>query len=109
VNAIVVMEIFYLFSVRYLRVGSATWHGVLGTPAVLIGIAATILLQVAVTYLPRLQSVFETRPVGIAGGVLIIGIGIALFAVLEVEKFILRRRAGAGGRAEPPACRYFGQ
>ena len=38
VNTIVVMEIFYLFSVRYIHGPSLTWQGVLGTPAVLIGV-----------------------------------------------------------------------
>jgi magnesium-transporting ATPase (P-type) len=39
VNTIVVMEIFYLFSVRYVHGTSLTWRGVLGTRAVLIGAA----------------------------------------------------------------------
>ena len=38
VNTLVVMEIFYLLSVRYLRVASLTLEGVLGTKAVLIGL-----------------------------------------------------------------------
>ena len=36
VNTLVVMEIFYLFSVRYVHGSSLTWRGVLGTPAVLV-------------------------------------------------------------------------
>ena len=34
VNTLVVMEIFYLFSVRYVHGPALTWQGVLGTPAV---------------------------------------------------------------------------
>jgi hypothetical protein len=34
VNTLVVMEIFYLFSVRYLRVASLTFEGMLGTQPV---------------------------------------------------------------------------
>src|SRR3546814_4035177 len=59
VNTIVVMEIFYLFSVRYLRLTSLTWEGVLGTPAVLIGVALVVALQLAFTYLPFMQTLFE--------------------------------------------------
>ena len=62
VNTIVVMEIFYLFSVRYVHGTSLTWTGVLGTPAVLIGVAAVALAQLAFTYLPAMQAAFETRP-----------------------------------------------
>jgi hypothetical protein len=42
--------------------------------------------QFAITYVPPLQLVFDTRPVPFADGLLIVGIGIALFAVIEVEK-----------------------
>ena len=60
VNTIVVMEIFYLFSVRYLRSASFTWRGVLGTPAVLIGVGGVIALQLGLTYLPLMNRLFET-------------------------------------------------
>src|SRR5690606_2990879 len=35
VNTIVVLEIFYLFNVRYLHMTSFTWRGALGTPPVI--------------------------------------------------------------------------
>ena len=35
VNTLVVLQIFYLFNVRYLHMASITWRGALGTPAVL--------------------------------------------------------------------------
>jgi len=43
VNQLIVLEIFYLFNVRYLHVRSMTWRGVQGTPAVLLAIAAVAL------------------------------------------------------------------
>src|SRR3546814_17508372 len=64
VNTIVVMEIFYLFSVRYLRLTSLTWEGVLGTPAVLIGVALVVALQLAFTYLDR-KSVVSGKSVSV--------------------------------------------
>jgi magnesium-transporting ATPase (P-type) len=90
VNTVVVMEIFYLFSVRYLRMTSLTWRGALGTPAVLGGVGAIILLQIAFTYWPPLQQVFETRSVTLADGAVVIASGLVLFAVLEIEKRIRR-------------------
>ncbi|WP_306890188.1 HAD-IC family P-type ATPase [Ancylobacter amanitiformis] len=91
VNTIVVMEIFYLFNVRFLHMTSVTWRGALGTPAVLMAIAAVTLGQVAFTYLPAMQIIFDTRPVGLVDGLFILGAGVALMGVLEAEKALLRR------------------
>ena len=90
VNTIVMMEIFYLFSVRFQHGPSLTWSGVLGTPAVLIGVGLVVLLQFAFTYAPPLQALFDTRPVGLLDGVAVVGAGVMLLAVLEFEKLIRR-------------------
>ncbi|MDX1656938.1 MAG: HAD-IC family P-type ATPase, partial [Candidatus Competibacteraceae bacterium] len=45
VNTLVVMEVFYLFNVRYLGTGSLTWRGVMGTPAVLVAVGVVTALQ----------------------------------------------------------------
>ena len=55
VNTLVVMEIAYLFSVRYVHGTSFTWAGVVGTPAVLIGVGTVAVAQLAFTYLPAFQ------------------------------------------------------
>ena len=55
VNTLVVMEIAYLFSVRYVHGTSFTWAGVVGTPAVLIGVGTVVVAQLAFTYLPVFQ------------------------------------------------------
>ena len=68
VNTLVVMEIFYLFNVRYTHGTSLTWQGVLGTPAVLSGIIFVTGAQFAFTYLPFMQEVFGTRPVALMDG-----------------------------------------
>jgi magnesium-transporting ATPase (P-type) len=86
VNTIVVMEIFYLFSVRYIHGTSLTWQGVLGTPAVLIAVALVVVAQLAFTYVPLMQAVFKTEPVALSDGALILGIGVVLLIVVEIEK-----------------------
>ena len=51
--------------------------------------------QFAVTYIPVLQSVLGTEPVVLFDGFLIVGIGVAFFAIIEIEKQIrlgLQRR-----------------
>jgi magnesium-transporting ATPase (P-type) len=89
VNTLVVMEIFYLFNVRYIHGSSLTWHGVLGTRAVLISVCAVVIAQFAFTYAPFMQEVFETKPISVRDGVLIIGIGVAVLIAVEVEKRLL--------------------
>jgi len=88
VNTIVVMEVFYLFSVRYLRMTSMTLEGFLGTRAVLLGVGSIIVLQLAFTYTPILQSLFDTRPMTLMDSLLVVGAGILLFIVLEIEKLL---------------------
>lgn len=91
VNTIVVMEIFYLFSVRYVHGASLTWQGVLGTPAVLIAVGIVLVAQLLFTYAPFLQRIFDSRPVAIADGMLIMAVGVALLVIVEIEKWIARR------------------
>ncbi len=91
VNTLVVMEVFYLFSVRYLRSQSLTVRGVKGTRAVLIAVGVVTVLQLIFTYAPFMEALFETRPVDFVHGVEIIAIGVALFFVLEIEKTLRRR------------------
>ena len=86
VNTLVVMEIFYLFSVRYLRAPSLTLQGLRGTRPVLIALTLVVTLQLIFTYAPFMETIFDTRPVDFLHGAEIIGIGIALFAILELEK-----------------------
>jgi magnesium-transporting ATPase (P-type) len=68
VNALVAMEVFYLFNVRYLGLPSLTFEGVVGTRAVLIAVGAVAALQFLFTYAPFMQTLFETRPLTIPPG-----------------------------------------
>ncbi|KAA5598117.1 HAD-IC family P-type ATPase [Blastochloris sulfoviridis] len=96
VNTIVVLEIFYLFSVRYVHGPSLTWQGVLGTKAVLIGVGVTVLAQLAFTYAPPFNAAFETRPMSLLDAAAILGAGVLLLVVLETEKLL--RKAATNAR-----------
>lgn len=91
VNMFCVMEIFYLFSVRYLHGTSFSLRGLRGTPAVLWAIAAVVLAQLAFTYLPWMHALFDSRPVPLLEGTVIVAGGAAMMALLEIEKWLLRR------------------
>jgi magnesium-transporting ATPase (P-type) len=92
VNTLVVMEIFYLFNVRYLGSGSLAWQRMLGTRPVWIALSVVVTLQLIFTYAPFMERLFDTRPVDFTHGLEIIAIGMLLFAVLEVEKMMRRKK-----------------
>ncbi|MBZ8135187.1 cation-transporting P-type ATPase [Afifella sp. IM 167] len=94
VNTMVAMEMAYLFSIRFMGGPSLTWRGILGTRAVLIGITLQTLAQAVFTYAPPAQFIFESRPLSVGDLAMVIGVGVLLFAVLEVEKGVMRRWRG---------------
>lgn len=90
VNTLVAMEVFYLFAVRFLNGPSLTMRGVLGTPAVWVVLLAIALLQSALTYVPALQALFGTAPLGLWPLVLAPLSGCVVLLVLELEKRVRR-------------------
>jgi magnesium-transporting ATPase (P-type) len=100
VNALVVLQVFYLFNVRYLHMTSLTLRGALGTPAVLWALAAIVAAQLLLTYTPLMQQWFATRPLGLLDGAVLIACGAAFMFLLEAEKVLLRR---FGVLEEPPS------
>lgn len=92
VNTLVVLEIFYLFNIRYLHMTSFTLTGVKGTGPVLAAIAVVVVGKLAFTYLPVMNRIFESRPLTLLDGIVIIAIGVLSLVVLEIEKHLLRDR-----------------
>jgi magnesium-transporting ATPase (P-type) len=87
-NTLVVMEIFHLFFIRNIYGTSLTWKAVRGTKVVWMTVFIITAAQFAITYLPPLQAIFATESVAFPDGLLIFGIGIAFFVVIETEKQI---------------------
>ncbi|MCM0613813.1 cation-transporting P-type ATPase [Marinobacter sediminum] len=85
-NTLVVMEIFHLFFIRNMYGTSLTWRAIRGTRVVWLAVLVVTAGQFAVTYLPPLQTVFTTQAIPLPDGLLILGIGVALFAIIEIEK-----------------------
>jgi len=97
-NMLVVLEIFHLFFIRNIHSTSLTWAAVRGTRVVWAVVIAITAAQFAVTYLPPLQVVLGTQPVPPMDGILIVAIGAAFFAIIEIEKQI---RLGLGDGRSP--------
>jgi magnesium-transporting ATPase (P-type) len=91
VNTLVMLEVFYLFNVRYLKAPSLTPWGILGTRAVLAGLALVAGLQLMFTYAPFMERFFDTRALNIMQCALIFAVGVASFTAIEIEKMIHRR------------------
>jgi len=91
VNTLIALEVVYLFSVRISHSTALTWHGVMGTRAVLAGLTVVALAQLAFTYLPVMQRLFETRPLGADDLAWLTGVAVAALGVLELEKWLVRR------------------
>jgi magnesium-transporting ATPase (P-type) len=95
-NTLVVMKIFHLFFIRNIYSTSLNWRAALGTKAVWLAVILVTLGQFAITYLPILQTVFETEAVALPDGMIIIALGVMLFVCVEIEKQ-LRIRFSASG------------
>jgi len=85
-NTLVVMEIFHLFFIRNIYGTSLTWKAVRGTKVVWFTVVVITVAQFAITYIGPLQAIFGTEAVPLLDGLLIVGVGVALFAIIEIEK-----------------------
>jgi magnesium-transporting ATPase (P-type) len=88
VNTLVAMEVFYLFSVRYLVNPAFTLTGVRGTPAVLAAVALVVVLQSLFTYAPFMRTLFATRPLDLMELLSITLVGLSVLVLLEIEKAV---------------------
>ncbi len=91
VNMIVFGEIFYLFAARSLKY-SLFKIGFFSNVYLIYGVLIMILLQIGITYIPVMNTVFETTPMGLKPWIAIIGAGFALYGIIELEKSIRRWR-----------------
>ncbi|MCB1910129.1 MAG: HAD-IC family P-type ATPase [Rhodocyclaceae bacterium] len=92
VNALVIGEAAYLFSVRRLRTGALGEGGLRGLQACLIAVGVVALAQLAFTYAPPMQALFGSRPLDLQVWMRMLAAGVVVFAVVELEKLLIRRR-----------------
>ena len=89
-QTIVLCQAFHLFNSRSIRQPAYAldfW----GNKAVFAVCGLMILLQLAVVYLPFMNTVFGTVPLGAKGWLIPILLGVIVFLVVEVEKYVMRR------------------
>jgi magnesium-transporting ATPase (P-type) len=91
VNAVVVAEMFYLINSRYILASVANWQGLIGNRYVLLAIVACIPLQIAYTHAPVMQSIFDSTDLSALEWIKVLGAGLLVFGVAELEKSVIRR------------------
>ncbi len=91
VNTIVVGEAFYLLNVRRYTDHAFRLDTFRGNPVVLLVLGILTVLQLLFTYAPPMQHVFRSVALGLTSWSLILGMGVALFLAVELEKAWLRR------------------
>lgn len=90
VNIFVFGELFYLFNCRSLRY-SIFKIGIFGNKKLLLGVFVMVLLQILFTYLPAMNTAFNSEPISLVDWLFILGVGLTIFFVIEMEKKIIRR------------------
>ncbi len=101
VNAFVVMELFYLFNCRSLT-KSVFQLGFFSNPWLFGGVAVMLLVQIGYTYLPVMNRLFQSAPIGLGAWSRIVAAGIITFAIVEFEKWLrlrgIRKSAATNSR-----------
>ncbi|MFH1019276.1 MAG: cation-transporting P-type ATPase [Pseudomonadota bacterium] len=92
VNAFVMVELFYLFNCRSLD-KSVFQLGFFSNLWVLGGVAAMTLVQVAYTYLPVMNRLFQSAPVDLGVWGRTVAAGLAVFVIIEIEKRLWLNKA----------------
>jgi len=87
VNAIVMVEAFYLLNCRSLT-RSIFALGIFSNLWVLLGIGLIIAVQLLFTYAPVMNGLFHSAPIAGDSWLRIVAVGVIVFAAVELEKWI---------------------
>src|SRR5690606_41539885 len=97
VSAIVLAEMFYLLNSRFVTGSVLGLQGLFGNRMVWLAIGACLVLQLGFVHLAPLQAVFGSTALGAGEWGRVALAGLAIFAIAELEKAVVRRIRGTGG------------
>lgn len=95
VNMLVAGHLFYLFTCRKLHESSIN-KKFFDNKYVFVAVGILIILQLLFTYLPVMNSLFDTRPMTFAVWRFPLFIGLIVFSIVEIEKLIVRKIKNKG-------------
>lgn len=91
VNLFVAVEAFYLFNCRSLT--RTVWRiGIFSNRWLIVGVAVQAAAQAAFTYLPAMNTVFQTAPISAGAWLRIFAIATGISLIVGVEKWLRGRR-----------------
>jgi cation-transporting ATPase F len=85
VNLFVVVEAFYLFNCRSL-VAPVRKIGFFSNPWIIVGVTAQAVGQIAITYLPAMNTLFGTAPISGEAWLRILAAGVAAWVIVAIDK-----------------------
>lgn len=94
-QTIVISQLFHLFNCRSIR-GSAFNDDFFSNKAIYVVAVLLFLLQFSITYIPFMNQVFGTVPITVSQWQYPYYLGIVVFAVIEIEKAIMRKIDSSG-------------
>jgi cation-transporting ATPase F len=89
VNVFVCVQIAYLFNCRSLGRSAFTARPS-RNPMLLVGIGITVGLQLLLTYVPAMNDLFHTAPIGLGAFAWALGAALAAFLLVEADKVVWR-------------------
>ena len=94
----VVVEAFYMFSCRSLT--RSVWRiGFFSNRWLIVVVVVQALAQILITYLPAMNTVFQTAPIGLEVWMRIVAIAAGISAVVGLEKWVRSRRSALTPRS----------
>ena len=91
INTLVAGQAFYLLNLRLIYQPVLRGWAIFQSRAMWIAIGILILLQIAFTYAPVMNTLFGTTPIGLQDWGRILLFGLAVFLLVELEKTVVRR------------------
>lgn len=90
-NLFVVVEAFYLFSCRSLT--RSAWRiGLFSNRWIIVGVTVQAIGQLAITYLPAMNTLFGTAPIDGQAWLRILAVAVVASLVVAADKWLRRHR-----------------
>ena len=104
VNAFVVVESFYLFSCRSLT--HSAWRiGFFTNRWLIVGVSVQAVAQLAITYVPVMNTVFSTAPLDVDAWLRIFALAVVVSLVVAAEKWLRSQRLAIKPAADSAGLR----
>jgi magnesium-transporting ATPase (P-type) len=101
VNTLVCGQAFYLFNSRFLRESSLSLTRLFTNRVVWLAVGVLAALQLVFVYAPFMHRLFGSTALDLRHWLVPLGIGLAVFLLVEAEKAIFRRFGAPGKQSDP--------